>query len=67
MTLMASNGTTQEDVKDKMISSIVFMAENVYKDAVTLQNEEYNSKDRKIDKILTSKTCGIPIMLLFLE
>ena len=63
---MASNGTTQEDVKDKMISSIVFMAENVYKDAVTLQNEEYNSKDRKIDKILTSKTCGIPIMLLFL-
>ena len=64
--IMASNGIPQEDVKDKMISSIVFMAENVYKDAVTLQNEEYNSKDRKIDKILTSKTWGIPIMLLFL-
>ena len=64
--IMASNGIPQEVVKDKMISSIVFMAENVYKDAVTLQNEEYNSKDRKIDKILTSKTWGIPIMLLFL-
>ena len=64
--IMASNGIPQEDVKDKMISSIVFMAENVYKDAVTLQNEEYNSRDRKIDKILTSKTWGIPIMLLFL-
>lgn len=64
--IMASNGIKQEDVKDKMISSIVFMAENVYKDAVTLQNEEYNSRDRKIDKILTSKTWGIPIMLLFL-
>lgn len=64
--IMASNGIPQEVIKDKMISSIVFMAENVYKDAVTLQNEEYNSKDRKIDKILTSKTWGIPIMLLFL-
>ena len=64
--IMASNGIPQEVVKDKMISSIVFMAENVYKDAVTLQNEKYNSRDRKIDKILTSKTWGIPIMLLFL-
>ena len=26
----------------------------------------YNSRDKKIDKILTSKKFGIPIMLLFL-
>ena len=64
--ILNSNGIAREDVKDKMISSIVFMAENVYKDSVTLQNEEYNLRDRKIDKILTSKTWGIPIMLLFL-
>lgn len=64
--IMSANGIKQEDVKDKMISSIVFMAENVYKDVVTLQKEEYNLQDRKIDKILTSKTWGIPIMLLFL-
>ena len=49
-----------------MISSIVFRAEQVYKDTVSLENSQYNSRDRKIDKVLTSKIWGIPIMLLFL-
>ena len=49
-----------------MISSIIFVAENVYKDSVEIENNKYNSKDRKIDKILTSKKFGIPIMILFL-
>ena len=64
--ILETNGVKREEVKDKMISSIVFMAENIYKDSVTLENNQYNLRDRKIDKILTSKTWGIPIMLLFL-
>lgn len=64
--ILSSNGVDEENVKDKMISSIIFMSENVAKDVVTLEKQEYNLKDRKIDKILTSKTFGIPIMILFL-
>ena len=64
--ILDSNGIAKEDIKDKMISSIVFRAENVYKDTVNLENNQYNLRDRKIDKILTSKVWGIPIMLLFL-
>lgn len=64
--IINANGIKQEDLKDKMISSIIFMSENVCKDAVQLENKDYNRRDRKIDKVLTSKIWGIPIMLLFL-
>ena len=64
--ILNSKGIKREDVKDKMISSIIFMTENITKDVVSLNEKDYNSNDRRIDKILTSKTFGIPIMLLFL-
>lgn len=64
--ILEFNGIRKENVKDEMISSVVFASENIYKDVVKLENKEYNTRDRKIDKILTSKVWGIPIMLLFL-
>lgn len=64
--LLKNKGIKRDDIKNIMITNIIFMSENVYKDVVTLENEDYNSKDKKIDKIITSKVWGIPIMLLFL-
>ena len=64
--ILQNNGISENIVKDKMISSIIFVAENVYKDSVEIENSKYNKRDRKIDKILTSKKFGIPIMILFL-
>ena len=64
--ILNNNAISKSEVKDKMISSIIFVAENVYKDSVEIENNKYNSRDRKIDKILTSKKFGIPIMILFL-
>ena len=61
-----NKGIKTENVKDMMISSIIFMSENVYNDVVKLKDSKYNEKDRKIDKILTSKKFGIPIMIFFL-
>ena len=59
-------GIKKDELKDKMISSIIFMSENVVKDVFSLNKKDYNARDRRIDKILTSKTFGIPIMILFL-
>ena len=56
----------QENLKDTIVSSIVNKAENICKDVCTYENTNYSKRDRKIDKILTSKVFGIPIMLLFL-
>ena len=64
--ILKFNGIEQSDVKDKIISSIIFKAESIYNDTVSVTNEKYNLKDRKIDKILTSKIFGIPLMLTFL-
>ena len=64
--VLRKNLITEDNFKDKIISNIVFEAENVCKKIVSFENGSYNEKDRKIDKILTSKKYGIPIMLLFL-
>ncbi len=63
--IISNNGVERDEIKDKLISSIIFMSENVAKDVIIKENTE-NLKERKIDKILTSKIWGIPIMLGFL-
>ena len=64
--ILENNGVKQENVKNDLISSIVFQAENVCKDVVSFEDTRRNKRDRKIDKVLTSKVWGIPIMILFL-
>ena len=57
---------TTNNFKDKVVADIMKKAEDVSKEVCTFENKDYSSKDRKIDKILTSKKFGIPIMILFL-
>ncbi len=52
--------------KDIIISKIVETAEKVSKKVCVFEDKNYSERDRKIDKILTSKKYGIPIMILFL-
>ena len=59
-------GTAPEEIKDKIVMGLVTAAEGICKDAVFFEDGTYNARDRKIDKILTSKWTGIPIMLLLL-
>ena len=42
-------------LKDVIVSSIMFEAEELCKKTVRFDNENYSARDRKIDKILTSK------------
>lgn len=55
-----------ENFKDVIVSSIMDKSEKICKKVCTFENENYSSRDRKIDKILTSKYLGFPIMILFL-
>lgn len=64
--LLEEQEITKENIRNIMISSIVFEAESVGKDIIQYENEKYQERDRKIDKILTSKRWGIPIMIIFL-
>ncbi len=53
-------------LRDNIVMNIVYSAEEIRKRVCTFVNSSYNERDRKIDKILTSKKFGIPIMLAFL-
>jgi len=64
--LFEKNDITNDNFKDKIVSSIVFKAEEICNDVCVFENRNYHLKDQKIDKILTSKKFGIPIMIMFL-
>ena len=56
----------KDNFKDIIVSSIVNTAEKISNSVCTYENNNYSTRDRKIDKILTSKIFGLPIMILFL-
>lgn len=55
-----------DTLKDIVVSSLVNTAEDVCKGAVKFESKTFSKTDRKIDKILTSKLTGYPIMLCLL-
>ena len=60
------NNVQNNEVKDILISKIIKKSEEISKKVVNCENQDYSKKDIKIDKILTSKLLGFPIMFLFL-
>lgn len=52
--------------RDEIVTTLINKAEEIANKVVTYDNSKYNLRDRKIDQILTSKTYGIPIMILLL-
>lgn len=63
---LQEHNINQNNFKDKIVTNIMEKAEKISKEVCTFENEDYGARDRKIDKILTSKRFGIPIMILFL-
>ncbi len=53
------------DKQDDNVKAIFSKAHEVTDEVCDFSNSNYNERDKKIDKILTSKTFGIPIMILF--
>ena len=56
----------ENSFRDLIVSSIMHKSETICGKVCTYENENHSQRDRKIDKILTSKKFGIPIMILFL-
>ncbi len=64
--LLARNDITSENIETSLLNSILKQCEYITKKVCTYKDINYAKKTIKIDKILTSKKFGIPIMLLFL-
>lgn len=64
--ILKQNNVDHELIRDRIVSQIVKKSELIYKSCIHLENKNYNDRDRKIDKVLTSKITGIPIMIAML-
>ena len=63
--LLEDNNINLSAFKDKLVSTIMFHCENMILDSICYKKSNYNQFNTKIDKILTSKLTGVPIMFLF--
>ena len=59
-------GLQSEQLKDHIVASLVRTAEEICRDTVTYDAEKYDAFDRRLDRLLTSKCTGYPIMLALL-
>lgn len=59
-------GVRGDKLKDMIVSSIVLTAEKICNGVVTYAESGYRSADRKIDRVLTSRWGGYPVMLLLM-
>ena len=62
---LLENGINLNMLKNEIVSTILFKSENTADLVLDYSNINYDKKSIKIDKILTSKLTGIPIMILF--
>ena len=61
-----SCGIYEENLQDKTVEAIVNAAEKICDGCVIKAEEKYDNFDRKIDKLLTGKRFGFPMMFLLL-
>ena len=63
---LTDHNITEDRLKDILVSCVILRAEEVCMDAVACGQCGYGRRDRKIDRVLTNKWTGIPLMLLML-
>ena len=51
------------NIKDEITNTIIKKTEEISKEVIAFESKDYNLKNQKIDRIITSKLFGIPIML----
>ena len=61
---LLENGIEVNELEDIIVESINNLAEDISNKVTSYGKEDYNKRDRSLDKVLTNKYTGIPIMLL---
>lgn len=63
---LSDSGISDAVSKDMIVNSIVRQAERIAAECVVHERPDYYERDRKIDRILTHKIWGVPIMAAML-
>lgn len=65
--IMKENNISKTDLQDEIASVLMLKAQEIVKKCVREEETLYEKKQQKIDRILTSKITGIPLMILLLS
>ena len=60
------NSFSKDNLKDDIVTIIVNKSAEINREVCSYTKDNYSKFDRNIDKIITSKKFGIPIMIMFL-
>lgn len=63
---LEKRGVSRENLGDRLAAGLVMTAEAVCTGAVKCTKEDYARRDRRLDRIFTSRATGIPVMLALL-
>lgn len=64
--LLVEKGIDQTVLKDMLVTSVVRQAERYAAECMTFEKSDYYERDRRIDRVLTHKIWGVPIMAALL-
>lgn len=64
--LLEKNGINQDNLQDKIVVSFIHSAHLICQKVVHYKKQDYNQRDRQIDRILTNRWSGYPIMIMLL-
>ncbi len=63
---LAEKGITREKLGDAIVTEVIRCAERLAAECVTFERPDYYERDRRIDRVLTHKVWGVPIMAALL-
>lgn len=55
-----------KNLKNNIVSTIILKAELIAKSTISFEKQDYQKKDRKIDRWITNRYTGIPLMIILL-
>ncbi len=60
--LLEEQGITRSELKDRLVSEVIRHAERIAAECVSFEKPDCHERDRRIDRILTHRIWGVPIM-----
>ena len=63
---LAKEGYTENKTKDAIAAALIRRAEEITRQVISWEQEDYNRRDRRLDRILTGRYTGFPVMLALL-
>jgi ferrous iron transport protein B len=63
---LKQRGIEPDSLRDRVVSRIITLCEEIGQKAVAVEKTHSAERDRKIDRILTARSTGIPLMLALL-